>query len=307
VAHAGAGLGQRVKALARSCRGIMRQGELGKSAVIGKGETGNWSKRAAKVPSPIPPHRWEGLNPAAPIVPNSSVPILVAVLIWAGCLVLEPLPLVGRGWGGDFSLIYSHTKPPCAKIRRRVWITLKSGGPHAGFASGIGSKKGGAARARPETRRMMSASDRRCLAAHGAGLSTCPSSGLSARIAPAAAWTDRGCGFRGSGTDPDRRAMLLNQPRNHGAMKHIQHIMSATGPHRSCSPHTAFRQLWSKIPARWLALHVSRTRPARQRNPDGHRLLPRSAARYRRSRKAFLPHGRNVRDPSGSGSARMMT
>ncbi len=65
------------------------------------------------------------------------------------------------------------------------------------------SKWGGAARARPEFRRMMSASDRRCLAAHGAGLSTRPSSGLSARIAPAAIRTDRGCGFRNSGTDPD--------------------------------------------------------------------------------------------------------
>ena len=36
----------------------------------------------------------------------------------------------------------------------------------------------------------------------------------------------------------------------------------------------------------------SRKRTARQRNPDGLRLLSRSAARYGRSRKAFLPPGR---------------
>jgi len=195
---------------------------------------------------------------------------------------------------------------PARRIRRAVTVSCDPEGRTRALPLGIASRMGGAARARPESRRMMSASDRRCLAAHGAGLSTRPSSGLSARIAPAAAWTDRGCGFRDSGTDPDRQAMPFSQPRNNGAMKHIRHIMSATGPHRSAAS-SAFRQLWGKIPARWLALHVSRTRPARQRNPDGIRLLPRPAARYGRPRKAFLPLGRNVREPSGSGSARMMT
>ena len=172
---------------------------------------------------------------------------------------------------------------------------FRSGGPHAGFASGIISKKGGAARARPEIRRMMSASDRQCLAAHGAGYLTCPSSGPSARVATAAIRTDRGCGFRGSGTDPDCRAMPLNQPRLHGGDECIQQIMSATGPHRSCTP-SAFRQLWSKIPARWLALHGAPERaPPASGDPDGHRLPPCPAARYVKTERPSSRLARHVR------------
>ena len=50
----------------------------------------------------------------------------------------------------------------------------------------------------PEVAGCCPASDRRRLAGHGAGLSACPSSGPSARVAPAAVRTDRGtCVWRG--------------------------------------------------------------------------------------------------------------
>ena len=50
----------------------------------------------------------------------------------------------------------------------------------------------------PEVAGCCPASDRRRLAGHGAGLSACPSSGPSARVAPAAIRTDRGsCVWRG--------------------------------------------------------------------------------------------------------------
>ena len=149
----------------------------------------------------------------------------------------------------------------------------KSGGPHAGFASGIISKNGGAARARPESRRMMSASDRRCLAAHGAGYLTCPSSGPSARVATAAAWTDRGCGFRGSGTDPARCVdAFRSAPGFTGAMKCIQQIMSATGPFRSAAPARLSAAV-ERVPgpvagfARRLRKSFFRRTAARQRRP----------------------------------------
>ncbi len=149
----------------------------------------------------------------------------------------------------------------------------------------------------------MSASDRQYLAAHGAGYLTCPSSGPSARVATAAAWTDRGCGFRGSGTDPDRCLdASRSAPGFTGAMKGIQQIMSATGPFRSCTP-SAFRRLWSKIPARWLALHGAFGRLSPERappasgDPDGHRLPSCPAARYVKTER---PSSRLVRHVRGS-------
>ena len=149
---------------------------------------------------------------------------------------------------------------------------------------------------------MMSASDRRCLAAHGAGYLTCPSSGPSARVATAAIRTDRGCGFRGSGTDPDRCIdASRSAPQFTGAMKHIQQIMSATGPFRSCLPHTALSAGVEQIPARWLALHgafgrvSSGERPPASGDPDGHRLPPCPAARYVKTERPSSRLARHVR------------
>ena len=150
---------------------------------------------------------------------------------------------------------------------------------------------GGAARARPESRRIMSASDRRCLAAHGAGYLTCPSSGLSARVATAAAWTDRGCGLRGSGTDPDRRIdASRSAPGFTGAMNASSKScppQARTGlpprpPSGSCGanpgPVAGFAQR-------------SRENTARQRRPRWPPPPLMSCRTLRQHREAFLPPG----------------
>jgi len=126
--------------------------------------------------------------------------------------------------------------------------------------------KAGAARARPEYRRMMSASDRQHLASSGVR----PRPDCSGRSLD----RPRGWVWRGSGTDPEGQKTL----------------MSATGPDRSCAPHSTFRQARNESrPGGWLCT-VNET--ARQRNPDGLCLLLAPAARYGKPREAFLPPGR---------------
>ena len=133
---------------------------------------------------------------------------------------------------------------------------------------------------------MMSASDRRRLAAHGAGLSTCPSSGPSARIAPAAIWTDRGCGFRGSGTDPDAQHLA----------RHVRHRPGPDVPFAA-----AVAAMRKRLPARWLALR-GRSRPPASGAPmasASFRDLPHVTQDPERPSSRLVRH---VRDPSGSGS-----
>jgi hypothetical protein len=97
---------------------------------------------------------------------------------------------------------------------------------------------------------------------------------IPARIAPAAIRTDRGSGSRRSGTDPD-------------AQHSARHVRHRPGPDVTVS----CRHCGAKTVAGPVA-GFARSKPtARQRNPDGLRLLPRPAARYGRSRKAFLPPG----------------
>ncbi|AKI03046.1 hypothetical protein IMCC20628_04373 [Hoeflea sp. IMCC20628] len=126
---------------------------------------------------------------------------------------------------------------------------------------------GGAACARPDYRRMMSASDRRCLA-------------------PPGVYPRPDC----SGRDQDRPrewvwrgpARTLRRPLPASHVRHRPAPVSAPR-HLPCGWHGTTR------PGGWLCT-VDPT--ARQRNPDGLRLPPVLAARYDRSRKAFLPHGR---------------
>jgi hypothetical protein len=190
---------------------------------------------------------------------------------------------VGRGWGGDFLKVRSARQNSAREVSPTGVVSVRRAA--RGLCLWKGRMNGGAARARPEYRRMISASDRRRLAAHGAGLSTCPSSGPSARIAPAAIWTNRGCGFRGSGTDPD----APHWP-----------VMSATGPFRCAAP-PAFRQVWSAFPARWLALHGQFWPPA-SGTPMASASLrdpPHVTTDPERPSSRLV---RYVRDPSGSGS-----
>ena len=264
----------------------------------------------SKNPSPTPPHKGEGLNPAALTFTRQTLRSWHTLLIWTECLTRGAPPPCGEG---TFSLIRTHAKSPARKIRRRASVMVRSGGPHAGFASGIASKKGGAARARPEFCRMMSASNRRCLAAHGAGYLTCPSSGPSARVATAAAWTDRGCGFRGSGTDPDRHIdASQSAPKPRGDEMHpADHVRHRPVP--VLHPGLPSGSYGAKSrPGGWLC-----TAPSEEFLPENGRppaetpmatasphVLPHVTSRQRGLPPAWSD---TFAGPSGSGSAMMMT
>gem|GEM_PF-1952338 len=89
--------------------------------------------------------------------------------------------------------------------------------------------------------------------AHGAGLSTCPSSGPSARVAPAAAWTGRGrCFGRGF---------------RHGPCCAVQHVRHRPGPVSRPRPLEA--GLERTRPGGWLArLAEASAPPAEPRWPS---------------------------------------
>ena len=129
---------------------------------------------------------------------------------------------------------------------------------------------------------MMSASDRQRLALCGR---------LSPpRIAPAAIWTDRGSGFQGP-------AQTLTRTKR---------LMSATGPYRSCAPHSLSAGA-DKKPAWWLALHESQEDPpasGTKMASASSRVLPHVTAQSERHSPRLVE---TVHDPSGSGSAMMMT
>ena len=109
---------------------------------------------------------------------------------------------------------------------------------------------------------------------HGAGLFTCPSSGPSARVAPAAAWTGRGSCF--------------GRWFRHGPWRETtRHVRHRPAP---VSRLPAFRrQEVGPRPGGWLCTTLER--PARQRNRVGHRLPPGPGTRYAGPRRAFLPPG----------------
>ena len=157
-----------------------------------------------------------------------------------------------------------HAKSPARKIRGRVLITFKSGGPHAGFASGMRKKSWRSAR----TARV-SPDDVRIRQAVPCTPGMLPPPGL---LRPRSGQT--------AGVVLEFPAQTLT--RRTGP------VMSATAPDRILTFPARHCGARKRLPARWLALH-GRISTARQRNPDGLRLLPRPAARYGRSRKAYLP------------------
>ena len=109
---------------------------------------------------------------------------------------------------------------------------------------------------------------------HGAGLFTCPSSGPSARVAPAAAWTGHGSCF--------------GRWFRHGPWRETtRHVRHRPAP---VSRLPAFRrQEVGPRPGGWLCTPPERA--ARQRNRVGHRLPPGPGTRYAGPRRAFLPPG----------------
>jgi hypothetical protein len=160
---------------------------------------------------------------------------------------------------------------------------------------------GGAERARPGTRRMLSgirqaaACMTRRLAYPPAPLQG-PPPGL---LRPRSGQTARDAFGAGSGTDPGRPLPA----------RHVRH---RPGPVTRPSP--AFSGWQETTPTRWLAFHrLPRDLPlwagpasnrCRQRNPDGLRLpKPRRATSARPAPGIPSRLARNVRDPSGSGSA----
>ena len=133
------------------------------------------------------------------------------------------------------------------------------------------SEMGGATCARPEHRRMMSASDRRHLALLGSGLST--------RVPPGLLRSRSG----------------LTAPVGFGEPARTLKVKNLTCPPQARTGFPAPRlppfggHGTKPGPVAGFA-RVSK-RPARQRNPDGLRLLSSLAARYGKPRKAFLPPG----------------
>jgi len=144
--------------------------------------------------------------------------------------------------------------------------------------------KGGAARARPEYRRMMSASDRRRLAPPG----VYPRPDCSGRDQD----RPREWFSQGSGTDPD-------------APHPARHVRHRPGP--ASAPRTQPFDWARRNPARWLALHGPPERaPPASGTPmasTSSRCLPHVTANPERPSSRLVQH---VRDPSGSGSAGIM-
>ena len=150
----------------------------------------------------------------------------------------------------------------------------------------------------PEVAGCCPASDRRRLAGHGAGLSACPSSGPSARVAPAAIRTDRGtCVWRGFRHGPWQAASgppcpPQARPGDTPLARPFGLARNEPGPVAGFPP--APRGLAPRKPVL----------PAEPRWPP-----PPEACRATSARPApGIPSHlhRNVRDPSGSGSAGIM-
>ena len=140
---------------------------------------------------------------------------------------------------------------------------------------------GGAPRARPEYRRMMSASDRQRLAPFG-------------RLSPSGLLRPRSGQTAGVGLEVPARTLTHR----------IRRFMSATGPDRSCAPHPPCQLAQSETrPGGWLC---TVDRPPASGTPMAS-ASPRTSPHVTANPERPSSHlNRSVRDPSGSGSAMMM-
>ena len=164
-------------------------------------------------------------------------------------------------------------------------IRLRSGGPHAGFASGegvVGWRGSRTARVSPDDVRIRQAAP--CT----------PGSGLSTRFPPGLLRPQPG----------QAAGVGLGIPAR--TLTHTWRVMSATGPDRPCVPHLAFRLVRTKTrPGGWLCTRLERGPPASgtPMASASFRALPHVTANPERPSSRLVE---NVRDPSGTGSPMMM-
>ena len=169
---------------------------------------------------------------------------------------------------------------------------------------------GGAVRARPGTRRVLSGI-RQAVSCMTRGLAypPAPLQGPSPGLPrPRSGQTTGDAHDADSGTDPDLSDASRSAPKTTGAMEHIQQIMSATGPVRCFAPRPPCgRQGTRSRPGGWLCTPL----PKEDRPPAEPRWSPPPLTRCptlgHHLRGIHSRVHRNVRDPSGSGSAASMT
>ncbi|AKH99508.1 hypothetical protein IMCC20628_00787 [Hoeflea sp. IMCC20628] len=183
---------------------------------------------------------------------------------------------------GCFGSLVAAWPNPRRQMRRRADQNFGSGGPHAGFAlrklGCVGWRSARTARLSPDDVRIRQA------APHT------PREFIPARIAPAAVWTDRG-----SGSDKvPARTLKAIRP---SCPPQARTALSAT--------HPAFRLAHNEPGT--VAGFARSLRPPASGTPmasASSRSSPHVTARFERPSSRLVQH---VRDPSGSGSTRIMT